>query len=160
MCLKYTLPRVKFSKFHLNSEVPVFRKFPDFRKFCKKFLDFRKFCPVQKNRKVCFSRKFWEYFGKFWLQWLESLPQLYSVTYCVLSLYCQQINVLHKPQYQYPKDLTASNGKLRIGYVSSDFGNHPTSHLMQSVPGKHNLDQVEVSVVFFVWNWKGWMTIM
>ena len=36
--------------------MPVYRKFPDFRKFCKKF--FRKFCPVQRNRKV-FSRKFW-----------------------------------------------------------------------------------------------------
>ena len=60
--------------------------------------------------------------------------------------YFLQINALHKPQYQYPKDLSASNGKLRIGYVSSDFGNHPTSHLMQSVPGKHNFDQVEVRV--------------
>ena len=56
-----------------------------------------------------------------------------------------QVNALQKTPYQYPKDLSASNGKLRIGYVSSDFGNHPTSHLMQSVPGKHNFDQVEVS---------------
>ena len=54
-----------------------------------------------------------------------------------------QINVLHKSPYQYPKDLVASGGKLRIGYVSSDFGNHPTSHLMQSVPGKHS-ENVEV----------------
>jgi protein O-GlcNAc transferase len=50
---------------------------------------------------------------------------------------------LHKGAYQFPKDLSASNGKLRVGYVSSDFGNHPTSHLMQSVPGKHS-DKVEV----------------
>lgn len=34
--------------------------------------------------------------------------------------------------------------RLRIGYVSSDFGNHPTSHLMQSLPGMHNRDRVEV----------------
>lgn len=34
--------------------------------------------------------------------------------------------------------------RLRIGYVSSDFGNHPTSHLMQSIPGMHNRDRVEV----------------
>ncbi|XP_022091519.1 UDP-N-acetylglucosamine--peptide N-acetylglucosaminyltransferase 110 kDa subunit-like isoform X1 [Acanthaster planci] len=59
------------------------------------------------------------------------------------NLCLEKINVLHKGTYQYPKDLSASNGKLRIGYVSSDFGNHPTSHLMQSVPGKHS-DQVEV----------------
>ncbi|XP_048602150.1 probable UDP-N-acetylglucosamine--peptide N-acetylglucosaminyltransferase SEC isoform X2 [Brassica napus] len=34
--------------------------------------------------------------------------------------------------------------RLRIGYVSSDFGNHPLSHLMGSVFGMHNRDNVEV----------------
>ncbi|OAY41995.1 probable UDP-N-acetylglucosamine--peptide N-acetylglucosaminyltransferase SEC [Manihot esculenta] len=34
--------------------------------------------------------------------------------------------------------------KLRIGYVSSDFGNHPLSHLMGSVFGMHNRENVEV----------------
>lgn len=28
--------------------------------------------------------------------------------------------------------------RLRVGYVSSDFGNHPLSHLMQSVFGMHD----------------------
>ena len=37
-----------------------------------------------------------------------------------------------------------SDGRLRVGYVSSDFGNHPTSHLMQSIPGMHNPDKFEV----------------
>ncbi|XP_071846759.1 UDP-N-acetylglucosamine--peptide N-acetylglucosaminyltransferase 110 kDa subunit-like isoform X1 [Apostichopus japonicus] len=60
------------------------------------------------------------------------------------NLCLEKINVLHKPPYQYPKDLSASNGRLRIGYVSSDFGNHPTSHLMQSVPGQHNPKNVEI----------------
>ena len=32
--------------------------------------------------------------------------------------------------------------RLRIGYVSSDFGNHPLSHLMASVFGMHNRAQV------------------
>ncbi|XP_038055705.1 UDP-N-acetylglucosamine--peptide N-acetylglucosaminyltransferase 110 kDa subunit-like [Patiria miniata] len=58
------------------------------------------------------------------------------------NLCLEKINVLHKGTYQYPKELSP-NGKLRVGYVSSDFGNHPTSHLMQSVPGKHS-DKVEV----------------
>ncbi|XP_037728327.1 UDP-N-acetylglucosamine--peptide N-acetylglucosaminyltransferase 110 kDa subunit isoform X4 [Drosophila subpulchrella] len=35
-------------------------------------------------------------------------------------------------------------GRLRIGYLSSDFGNHPTSHLMQSVPGLHDRSKVEI----------------
>ena len=34
--------------------------------------------------------------------------------------------------------------RLRIGYVSSDFGNHPTAHLMQSIPGMHDRSRVEV----------------
>lgn len=54
-----------------------------------------------------------------------------------------QIQVLHKPPYTFSKEL-APNGRLRIGYVSSDFGNHPTSHLMQSIPGMHNRQRVEI----------------
>ncbi|GMH11397.1 hypothetical protein Nepgr_013238 [Nepenthes gracilis] len=34
--------------------------------------------------------------------------------------------------------------RLRVGYVSSDFGNHPLSHLMGSVFGIHNRKNVEV----------------
>ncbi|CAG0917228.1 unnamed protein product [Notodromas monacha] len=34
--------------------------------------------------------------------------------------------------------------RLKIGYVSSDFGNHPTSHLMQSVPRVHDRTRVKV----------------
>ncbi|KAE9455807.1 hypothetical protein C3L33_12291, partial [Rhododendron williamsianum] len=36
------------------------------------------------------------------------------------------------------------NSRLRVGYVSSDFGNHPLSHLMGSVFGMHNRENVEV----------------
>uniref|UniRef100_S4RUA6 UDP-N-acetylglucosamine--peptide N-acetylglucosaminyltransferase 110 kDa subunit n=1 Tax=Petromyzon marinus TaxID=7757 RepID=S4RUA6_PETMA len=60
------------------------------------------------------------------------------------NLCLDKINVLHKPPFEHIKDLKTSNGRLRIGYVSSDFGNHPTSHLMQSIPGMHNKDKVEV----------------
>ncbi|XP_045202989.2 UDP-N-acetylglucosamine--peptide N-acetylglucosaminyltransferase 110 kDa subunit-like isoform X1 [Mercenaria mercenaria] len=60
------------------------------------------------------------------------------------NLCLEKINILHKPPYEHPKDLSASGGRLRIGYVSSDFGNHPTSHLMQSIPGLHDKDSVEV----------------
>ncbi|KAL5012673.1 hypothetical protein ScPMuIL_011224 [Solemya velum] len=60
------------------------------------------------------------------------------------NLCLEKINVLHKPPYDHPKDKTAANGRLRVGYVSSDFGNHPTSHLMQSIPGFHDKDDIEV----------------
>jgi protein O-GlcNAc transferase len=35
--------------------------------------------------------------------------------------------------------------RLKIGYVSSDFGNHPLSHLMQSVFGMHDKTKFEVT---------------
>lgn len=34
--------------------------------------------------------------------------------------------------------------RLKIGYVSSDFGNHPLSHLMQSVFGLHTANKFDV----------------
>ena len=40
-----------------------------------------------------------------------------------------------------------------MGFVSSDFCNHPTSHLMQSVPGFHNRAKVEVRMGMSV----GWV---
>ena len=51
--------------------------------------------------------------------------------------------ILHKSPYKYPKELV-STSRLRVGYVSSDFGNHPTSHLMQSIPGFHDRSRVEI----------------
>uniref|UniRef100_A0A182PJX4 protein O-GlcNAc transferase n=1 Tax=Anopheles epiroticus TaxID=199890 RepID=A0A182PJX4_9DIPT len=57
------------------------------------------------------------------------------------NLCLEKINVLHKPPYKFGRELT---GRLRIGYVSSDFGNHPTSHLMQSIPGLHDRNRVEI----------------
>lgn len=60
------------------------------------------------------------------------------------NLCLEKINILHKPPYEHPKDLLASGGRLRVGYVSSDFGNHPTSHLMQSIPGLHDSENVEI----------------
>lgn len=62
----------------------------------------------------------------------------------LLFCFILQVALLHKPPYSYPKSLKESGGRLRIGYVSSDFGNHPTSHLMQSVPGFHDSSRVEV----------------
>ncbi|KAF0690274.1 Aste57867_18300 [Aphanomyces stellatus] len=38
-----------------------------------------------------------------------------------------------------------SDERLRVGYVSSDFGNHPMSHLMQSVFGLHDSSRMEIT---------------
>lgn len=57
------------------------------------------------------------------------------------KLYTEKVNMLGKIVFEHLKQL---NGRLKIGYVSSDFGNHPTSHLMQSIPGLHNKSKVEI----------------
>ena len=73
----------------------------------------------------------------------------YTLSFIIRScLDCVQITILHKGPYDHPRDTVASGGRLRIGYVSSDFGNHPTSHLMQSVPGFHNKKNFEVRTRF------------
>ena len=59
------------------------------------------------------------------------------------QLCLEKIQVLHKSPYRFAPAL-APDHRLRIGYVSSDFGNHPTSHLMQSIPGVHNRARVEI----------------
>ncbi|KAI6172414.1 Protein O-GlcNAc transferase [Aphelenchoides besseyi] len=59
------------------------------------------------------------------------------------QLCIEKVAVLHKPPYSFPNSLPKGE-RLRIGYVSSDFGNHPTSHLMQSIPGMHNRSRIEI----------------
>ncbi|KAM0793060.1 hypothetical protein ACM66B_000546 [Microbotryomycetes sp. NB124-2] len=48
------------------------------------------------------------------------------------------------PSTVYPPPRPPRGGKLNIGYVSSDLGNHPLSHLMQSVFGFHDLSKFNV----------------
>lgn len=59
------------------------------------------------------------------------------------NLCLEKIQILHKPPYKFNPEMAPGN-RLRIGYLSSDFGNHPTSHLMQSIPGMHDRNFVEI----------------
>lgn len=60
--------------------------------------------------------------------------------HCILSA-----SRLGAPKLPHPPARALAPGeRLRVGYVSSDFGNHPLSHLMGSVFGLHNLSRVEV----------------
>lgn len=58
------------------------------------------------------------------------------------NLCSEKVAILHKPPYKFLRELNGA--RLRIGYVSSDFGNHPTSHLMQSIPGMHDRSRFEI----------------
>ncbi|KAI0068185.1 hypothetical protein BV25DRAFT_1867220 [Artomyces pyxidatus] len=50
------------------------------------------------------------------------------------------------PQHVYPPPPPPFEGKINIGYVSSDLGNHPLAHLMQSVFGLHDRSRFNVFV--------------
>ncbi|BGO93075.1 hypothetical protein NBRC10512_003260 [Rhodotorula toruloides] len=50
------------------------------------------------------------------------------------------------PPIVYPPPRPPVDGKINVGYVSSDLGNHPLSHLMQSVFGLHDLSRFNVFV--------------
>uniref|UniRef100_A0A2A4JLS9 protein O-GlcNAc transferase n=1 Tax=Heliothis virescens TaxID=7102 RepID=A0A2A4JLS9_HELVI len=56
-------------------------------------------------------------------------------------LYTEKVNMMSKVTFPHNKE---RKGRLRVGYVSSDFGNHPTSHLMQSIPGLHDRQKFEI----------------
>ncbi|CAH0716023.1 unnamed protein product, partial [Brenthis ino] len=58
------------------------------------------------------------------------------------NLYLEKVRMLTTTAFNHANKL--KNDRLRIGYVSSDFGNHPTSHLMQSIPGLHNRMNIEI----------------
>jgi protein O-GlcNAc transferase len=51
------------------------------------------------------------------------------------------ISFLHKSPYSTTRGLKK---RLKIGYVSTDFCNHPTAHLMQSIPGMHDKTRFEI----------------
>ena len=52
---------------------------------------------------------------------------------------------LGMPRLPHPSATRLGPGeRLRIAYVSSDFGNHPLSHLMASVFGGHDRSRLEV----------------
>lgn len=48
------------------------------------------------------------------------------------------------PDHVFPPPPPPQNGRLTVGYVSSDFLDHPLSHLMQSVFGFHTRSQFNV----------------
>lgn len=59
--------------------------------------------------------------------------------------YClDKIAGYKRPKTVHKYNHETANKRVRIGYVSSDFGNHPTAHLMQSIPGAHNKSRVEI----------------
>ncbi|KAL8201676.1 hypothetical protein R6Q57_010823 [Mikania cordata] len=68
---------------------------------------------------------------------------------CKYASHCSVIaSRFSLPAFSHPLPLriktTGGKNRLKIGYVSSDFGNHPLSHLMGSVFGMHNRENVEV----------------
>ncbi|KAF2265969.1 hypothetical protein CC78DRAFT_169874 [Lojkania enalia] len=60
-----------------------------------------------------------------------------------LRISCSTLKAPWLPAHVYPPPAKPVNGLLNVGYVSSDFNNHPLAHLMQSVFGLHNAAKVK-----------------
>ncbi|CAN0098069.1 unnamed protein product, partial [Laminaria digitata] len=52
------------------------------------------------------------------------------------------VTLLEMPPFRFHRKVKGA--RVRVGYVSSDLGNHPLSHLMQSVFGMHDRTRFEV----------------
>jgi len=59
------------------------------------------------------------------------------------KFFFDSVEHLINPPYNYVME-PAHGNRLRIGYVSADFDKHPVSHAMQSIPGLHNRENVEI----------------
>lgn len=59
-----------------------------------------------------------------------------------LRISCSALRSAWLPEHVYPPPAPPAP-YLRVGYVSSDFNNHPLAHLMQSVFGLHDLTRVK-----------------
>ncbi|CAM9696992.1 unnamed protein product [Chrysoparadoxa australica] len=55
------------------------------------------------------------------------------------------VSLLGMPGFRFKVRPPGPHQRIKLGYVSSDFGNHPLSHLMQSVFGMHNRDRFELT---------------
>ena len=59
-----------------------------------------------------------------------------------LRISCSTLRAPWLPREIFPPP-SPPNPCLKIGYVSSDFNNHPLAHLMQSVFGFHNIERIK-----------------
>ncbi|XP_053623562.1 UDP-N-acetylglucosamine--peptide N-acetylglucosaminyltransferase 110 kDa subunit-like isoform X2 [Plodia interpunctella] len=80
---------------------------------------------------------------KLYMRALEVFPN-FAATHSNLASLLQHQEKVKMFEHLFFNHTRESKGRLRVGYVSSDFGNHPTSHLMQSIPGLHNQEKIEV----------------
>ncbi|MFC1772581.1 tetratricopeptide repeat protein [Pseudomonadota bacterium] len=55
-----------------------------------------------------------------------------------------------RPPMQRPQRTRHTNGKVRIGYIAGEFGDHPISHVMWDVFKQHNHDAFEIIVYSLV----------
>ncbi|GBG87941.1 hypothetical protein CBR_g46307 [Chara braunii] len=90
---------------------------------------------------------------------LPSMQPFHAIAYPIDALLALEVSMKYAdhclknvaayqlPPFEHPLPIPVKapggSGRLRVGYVSSDFGNHPLSHLMGSVFGLHDSKRVE-----------------
>jgi len=70
-----------------------------------------------------------------------SLAEMQQISRCYAAKVSMNSSLIDPTNSYRPKPTSI---RLKVGYVSSDFGNHPLSHLMQSVFGFHDRSKYEV----------------
>ncbi|KXS10170.1 glycosyltransferase family 41 protein [Gonapodya prolifera JEL478] len=83
------------------------------------------------------------------MEFLQAWSRLASSTGPVAALMANPSNIsslaVRSASYPYPYPVPPlPNPHIKIGYVSSDFNNHPLAHLMQSVFGLHSRNKFQV----------------
>ncbi|KAF0989860.1 hypothetical protein HZS_2145 [Henneguya salminicola] len=75
-------------------------------------------------------------------------PLTFAQSKCIAnrhSIFClDRISFLGLKIKTHSNNKFTKGKRIKVGYVSSDFCNHPTSHLIQSIPGLHDNKIIEV----------------
>ncbi|CAM9508912.1 unnamed protein product [Ectocarpus sp. 8 AP-2014] len=71
-----------------------------------------------------------------------SLAEMQQISCKYAERVKMNVALLEMPAFRFHRK--AKEARIRVGYVSSDLGNHPLSHLMQSVFGMHDRTRFEV----------------
>lgn len=76
------------------------------------------------------------------IAWYIDLPE--SLRLAVTQSYAQRIANEAAGRRLVPASRPSPRRRIRVGYLSADFHNHPTMHLMRGMFGRHNRERFEI----------------
>lgn len=76
------------------------------------------------------------------IAWHIAMPE--SIRLAVTQSYAQRLINEASGRRLVPSSRPSHRRRLRVGYLSADFHNHPTMHLMRGMFGRHNRERFEI----------------